>query len=333
MIIGLLTLIFAGILQGLFVLPLTFTKNWKWEHNWLMFSFFGMIVLNWLLGFILFPQAISVFQKVPTKELLLVFSFGLLWGIGAILFGLGMEKLGMSVGYPVIMGLIAGVGTLLPLILTKAETILTIKGISVITGCVFVIIGIFVCSKASSTKNVPDIQRAGKSSIRLGIIIAVLAGILSALPNIGMTFAIKTIEEAIRSGVPKKMAANLVWLLFFTFGFVANCGYTIYLIVKNKSFPVFAKSFNARNIFFSLLSASFWIASFYVYGYAASVLGGFGSIIGWPLFISVSIVAGNLAGLWKGEWKNAAPYSIKLLRYGMAFFLVALIIIGVSNVL
>ena len=332
MLIGLLALIIAGILQGLFVLPLSFTKNWKWEHNWFTFSFFGMIVLNWLIGLILFPQVIDVFRQVPVKELMLLFSFGLLWGIGAILFGLGMEKLGMSVGYPVIMGLIAGTGTLLPLILTQQTTIFTFKGMAIIGGCLLVIAGIIICAKASAKKNESSIQTK-TTSIRTGLIIAVLAGLLSALPNIGMTFGAKTIDQAIQNGISPKMAGNVIWLLFFTFGFIANGSYTIYLFFKNHSTAAYFASLNGRNIFFTLLSALCWIGSFYLYGSSASMLGKFGSIVGWPLFISISIITGNMAGIWNGEWRNATVNAKQMLRYGMIIFLVALIVIGVSNVL
>ncbi len=332
MLIGLLALIIAGILQGLFVLPLSFTKNWKWEHNWFTFSFLGMIVLNWLIGLILFPQVIHVFRQVPAKELMLLLSFGLLWGIGAILFGLGMEKLGMSVGYPVIMGLIAGTGTLLPLILTQQTAIFTFKGAAIITGCLLVIIGIIICAKASAKKNAGSIQTK-TTSIRAGLIIAVLAGLLSALPNIGMTFGTKTIDQAIQNGISPKMAGNVIWLLFFTFGFMANGGYTIYLFFKNHSAAAYFASLNRRNIFFTLLSALCWIGSFYLYGSSAGMLGKFGSIVGWPLFISISIITGNIAGIWNGEWRNATVTAKQMLRYGMIVFLVALVVIGVSNVL
>jgi L-rhamnose-H+ transport protein len=215
MFIGLTILIFAGISQGLFILPLAFTRNWKWEHDWLMFSFLGMIPLNWCIAFLLFPQLTSVYRQVPVKELLLLFSFGLLWGVGAVLFGIGMERLGMSLGYPVIMGLIAATGALLPMILTKPETIFTGKGAGVIAGCVLVIVGILLCSKADAARNrQPD--RSAKPVLVSGLVIAVLAGLLSALPNMGMNLAVHTKEQAIASGISPSMAVNLVWLLFFS---------------------------------------------------------------------------------------------------------------------
>jgi len=40
--------------------------------------------------------------------------FGFGWGIGSVLFGLGLNRLGLAVGYGIIIGLIAPIGTFLP---------------------------------------------------------------------------------------------------------------------------------------------------------------------------------------------------------------------------
>jgi hypothetical protein len=43
-----------------------------------------------------------------------VFEFG--WGMGPVLFGSGVNRLGLAVGYGIILGLIAPIGTFLPLV-------------------------------------------------------------------------------------------------------------------------------------------------------------------------------------------------------------------------
>jgi L-rhamnose-H+ transport protein len=70
------------------------------------FSLLGMLVFNWTLGFLTVPE-IGALASVPARDIGVLVLFGAGWGVGAVLFGLGMERLGMSLGYPVIMGLIA----------------------------------------------------------------------------------------------------------------------------------------------------------------------------------------------------------------------------------
>src|SRR5689334_10439376 len=108
--VGLLLVLAAGVLQGSFVLPMTLTRQWKWEHNWATFSLLGMLVFNWLIASQVLPNLGQAYRQTPSGDLLVLLLFGALWGVGAILFGMGMDRLGMALGYPIIMGLILSLG-------------------------------------------------------------------------------------------------------------------------------------------------------------------------------------------------------------------------------
>lgn len=86
----------AGIFQGTFVLPMTLTKKWEWEHTWATFSLLGMLIFNWILTVIFIPNTFSIYSSVPSRDIIILILFGTGWGVGAILFGLGMDKLGMA---------------------------------------------------------------------------------------------------------------------------------------------------------------------------------------------------------------------------------------------
>ena len=77
--------------------------------------------------------------------------------------------------------------------------------------------------------------------------------------------------------------------------------------------------------------ALMWVGSMYMYGTGASKLGDWGLIIGWPLFISLSIIVGNLWGVARGEWKKASPEARLKLNQGLIIILVAIILIGICN--
>ena len=116
MITGIALVIGAAVFQGIFLLPMARMRDWKWEHIWLAFSLAGMIVFNWILTFISLPHPTLLYAAVPWRELAILAGFGLAWGCGAVLFGLGMDMLGLALGYPLIMGLNASVGTFVPLL-------------------------------------------------------------------------------------------------------------------------------------------------------------------------------------------------------------------------
>jgi L-rhamnose-H+ transport protein len=333
---GLLLVLLAGLLQGTFVLPMTLVKRWSWEHTWATFSVLGMFVFNWALTILFVPSALRVYAVSPAKDLATLALFGAGWGVGAILFGLGMEKLGMALGYPIIMGLIASLGSFIPLVIFLPQALLSKKGLLLMAGTAIVIVGIILCSKAGSGKE-SAASESGKipeaKGFHIGLLIAVLAGVLSCLPNIGVAFSGPVVVAAEALGVSKTAAGNAVWALLFTFGCVVNLAYCAYLMVQRKSLGQFWNEESARNLLLSILMAAMWIGSFYLYGAGAARLGRWGVIAGWPLFISVAIVMGNMWGLWRGEWRNARPAARRLLNSGLLILIVAVILIALSNLL
>ena len=244
-----------------------------------------------------------------------------------------MDKLGMALGYPIIMGLIASLGALIPLAIFYPNSLLAPKGLTLLAGTLLVILGIILCSIAGSSKQ-PDnrVQSEKKSkAFTAGLVIAIFAGILSCFPNVGMAFGINLINGAKELGVSNTFAGNAVWALFFTIGFIVNFGYCFYLMIKRRNLNRYFAQGTQNNIGLGALMAIMWIGSFYLYGMSAAKLGKWGVIFGWPLFISLSIVVGNLWGLWKGEWKDAPQHARSLLNWGLLVLLCAVIVIASSN--
>src|SRR5262244_53782 len=146
LLIGFVLVLMAALLQGTFVLPMTLVREWSWEHTWATFSLLGMLVFNWIITFLLVPNIFTVYSASPLSDLEVLALFGLGWGVGAVLFGLGMERLGMALGYPIIMGLIASLGALIPLLLFFPHLLLRTKGLVLLAGTGLVLLGIVLCS-------------------------------------------------------------------------------------------------------------------------------------------------------------------------------------------
>src|ERR1700680_1391639 len=148
LLLGFLLVLVAGLLQGTFILPMTLVRKWSWEHTWATFSLLGMVVFNWIITLLFVPNIFAVYAASPPLDLVILALFGLGWGIGAVLFGLGMARLGMALGYPIIMGLIASLGGLIPLLVFFPQTLFTARGLTLQAGTaiVVVVVGIVVCS-------------------------------------------------------------------------------------------------------------------------------------------------------------------------------------------
>jgi L-rhamnose-H+ transport protein len=333
LLMGFLLVLLAGLLQGTFILPMTLVRQWSWEHTWATFSLLGMFVFNWIITLLLVPKIFAVYAASPPRDLAVLALFGMGWGGGAVLFGLGMDRLGMALGYPIIMGLIASLGALIPLLVFFPQTLLTTRGLVLLTGTALVIFGIVLCSMGGS-RRAPSRGKAAathSNAFKVGLAIAILAGILSCLPNVGVAFGGSVTRAAETLGVSQASSGNTVWALLFTFGFVANLAYCVYLMLSKNTLGQYWSRETPRNLGLGALMALMWIGSFYLYGAGAAKLGRWGVVAGWPLFISLSIVMGNIWGLWRGEWQGVPASARRLLNLGLLVLIAAVITVALSN--
>lgn len=127
--IGFFLIVVGGILQGSFFLGLKYVHPWKWENIWLVYSFFGLILLPVGLAIGTVPHLGNVMRLAPGNDLLHVFAYGAGWGIGSVLAG-GVERLGMALGVSVILAVSAALGTLVPFVINTPDLVLTRKGCS-----------------------------------------------------------------------------------------------------------------------------------------------------------------------------------------------------------
>ncbi len=331
---GFLLVLLAAFLQGTFVLPMTMVKDWSWEHTWATFSLLGMFLMNWIIILLLVPNILAVYAASPAHDLATLALFGMGWGVGAVLFGLGMDRLGMALGYPIIMGLIAGLGALIPLLFFSPPVLPTTKAL-ILFGTALVIAGIVVCSIGGSRRALADgtAMDTRPNSFKGGLVIAILAGVLSCLPNVGVAFGGNVIGAAEKLGVSASSSGNTVWALLFTLGCAVNLAYCLYLMLSRKTLGRYFGHATPRNLGLSALMAAMWIGSFYFYGAGAARLGRLGVVVGWPLFISLSIAVGNVWGLWRGEWKGSTPGARRLLNLGLGVLMVAIVVLATSNLL
>lgn len=311
------------------MLPMSYTREWAWEHTWAVFSIFGMILLNWLIFVILFPKPLAIYASVPATDLATLFLFGVGWGVGAVLFGLGMDLLGLAIGYPLIMGLSAFTGALVPLFFSVHGVMSSLRSTLVCSGTTIAIAGIAVCSIAGARRK-PS-ARWGTGDFYFGLLIAIAAGLLCCLPNIGMSFGRSTLEAAKNVGASESTAGDAVWCTFFTAGGLVNLGYCGSRMLRNGSFKALVGPRSSRNWSLGAGMALLWIGSFYLYGLGASELGAWGPVIGWPVLISVSIGVGVFWGLRNGEWANAPSSATRLLSGGLFLVLIAVLTLAISN--
>ena len=329
--VGVAGVLVGGFLNGSWVLPMKRLTSWRWENTWLAFSILGMVVIPWIVAVATVPQLGAILGGASGATLAKVLIFGFGWGVGNVLFGLGVNRLGLAVGYGIILGLIAPIGTFLPLVVLHPERLWTGQGLALMIGTVLVVVGILFCAIAGRRREqegktlAPMIQ----AGFLIGLVICIASGILSPMLNFAFVFGEELQRQTAASGVSASMSSNALWALTMTAGFVANAGYAIYLLGKNHTWGVFLTSPRPIGSWAGTgLMGVVLFASFMAYGSGATALGPLGGIVGWPLFMSMALITSNAWGAITGEWKGASRRAYGLSLVGIAFLIVAIVVIS-----
>ncbi len=114
---GVLLGIASGALLGAFALPMKMVRRWRWENAWLVYCVSSLLFLPWILAFFTVPDLVGVMRSVAFGSLFWPFLFGFGWGIGCVLFGLGLKLVGLALGTAIVLGLNNALGAILPLVL------------------------------------------------------------------------------------------------------------------------------------------------------------------------------------------------------------------------
>jgi L-rhamnose-H+ transport protein len=331
---GLTLILMAGILQGSFALPMKYTSKWNWENTWLSYSLMAYLIFPWLVAVLAVPELKEILQQTSTATFLRTILFGFGWGLGCLTFGLGIDYLGLSLGFAVILGLTAAVGTLIPLLVLSPEKLMSAQGALLMTGVVTMLVGISLCSWAGKLKEnalkagFEGPNQAPRKSYALGLLFCILSGVLSACANLGFAFGTEVTSLATKWGTRQQYASIPLWAVMMLPLFLCNGPFCLYLLVRKQSLAKFLLPQTGRYFFLAGSMALMWLVGMLFYGFGANKLGKTGSSIGWAILMSSVVIVANLWGLTTREWRGTGLGPKRTMRVGLLILVVAIFIIG-----
>lgn len=332
---GLILAFLGGGIQGAFVYPMKFMRHWRWENGWLAFTIFCCLIIPPVLAFMTIPDLLSIYQRVDGTVITLVFLFGVGWGIGVILFGLGAEFLGMALGIAIITGINACLGTLIPLLFLPVDTFNVKAGFFLGFGLILLVLGVILLSVAGKMRE--NDQRAehipSKVPFRVGLLVCLIAALFCPSSNFAVFFG-QPISEAVNDlgTVAPHHVAYAQLLPFFIGGSVAQIIYCLYLLKKHNSFKKFFIAGAAINWAKGFCMSAIFIAGMVLYTIATvHYIPEIGPVIGWPLFMAATIIMSNGLGLLSKEWRGVGRKAFLWLYAGIVLLIAAIILCGISN--
>jgi L-rhamnose-H+ transport protein len=326
---GLVLLVIAGVMNASFTLPMKFTKKWAWENTWTVWAVFGLLFFPPLVAYLTIPNLGEVYAKAGVPSVILVALCGLAWGVAQVLFGLAVDAIGIALGFAIVLGLSAALGSLIPLIRLHPEKIFTPAGLMAIAGVVLVVAGVSVCAIAGRKR-----ERAlgtlaeHKMSFSAGLACAILSGVCAAAMNFGVAFGGALSRAAEAEGANPAWSINAVWFPLMMAGAIPSLFYCPYLMRKNKTSVNFSVPGTSSYWFLAALMAFLWFASTIMYGVASRKLGELGAVLGWPLFMSLIVITASVLGIATGEWKNTGKGPLRIQMAGAAILVLAVIVLS-----
>lgn len=243
-----------------------------------------------------------------------------------------MKIIGFSLGFVINLGLATGLGFLLPLIFIHPQEIFTEFGLITFVGIFFIIGGLWLSYKAGSQRDAQKPMNSNKKdkSYKLGVFLAIVAGIFSAGQNFTFALTSNMQQLALASGSKVLAAAIVIWPAFLTCSFVPYAMYMLFLHGKHDSFSAYKTPGSLKNAFFAVIMGLFWYGSLVGYSQAALLIGNLGPIIVWPLFMVLIILTSNFWGWKSKEWLGCSVEVRRNAIIAMLLLITAVIILGSS---
>ncbi len=157
----------------------------------------------------------------------------------------------------------------------------------------------------------PVKDRTRRGNATAGLILAIVCGCAASFQNFGLAFGSPLVNIAIEHGGKRvSNAANAVWLPLLVAGAIPNLFYCGYLLGKNSSGGNFLRA-EISHWMLAFVMGAFWFGSLLLYGASVSKLGSLGPAVGWPLYMSLIVVAASLVGMAteSGNRAGAGPSS------------------------
>jgi L-rhamnose-H+ transport protein len=331
---GVAIAIVAGFFNGAFVLPLRYAKSWAWENTWLVFSCFSLILLPWMAAFIFVPHLPSLIHAAPSTYFLPGVLAGSFWGVSMVLYGLGLDMVGIAVGNAVVASMSAMAGTLGPLIVYAPDKLLTSTGLVLIAAIVLIVSGIYTYGKAGARKErettgqqAPTMRVQG--SFRAGLTICLITGPMGTVFIYGIGSSTGLLRATAAAGANPVFVGFVAMAVTFSVGFVANLIYCLYRLRQNRTFARFTDSGSfLRNSSLAFSMAAMWFVGLLLWGAAAVKMGRMGPSIGFGLFVSGTVLFANFLGWRAGEWKGASSSTVRDSLKGMILVVIAIFVIA-----
>ena len=327
----------GGLAGATFLIPARGIKGWSYETWWFFYVLIGLIICPPLLCYFAVPDFWNVTMSAPLSLKLRCAGFGMMWGVGALAWGLMVRYLGIGLGLAIGCGLAAAAGTLIPPIATgkAGDLIKDANALIVLGGVIASLIGIVFVGLAGKAKEneMPEEQKkkaVAEFNFRKGVITAFVAGIFSAGMNFGLQGGRELQEAAVAAGAKELWSGLPVIMVVLWGGFIVEASWCLQQHLKNKTFGDYAKP-SVKNILICASIGILWLLQFIGVKAGEPLVPAEMRYISFAVMMASTIFFSTLAGVMLGEWKGTGIKTKSLLILGTAVLIASFVMISLGS--
>jgi L-rhamnose-H+ transport protein len=297
----------------------------------------GLIVIPWAVTLLCCPQAFAAYRSVGAGLLLKSNLFSLSWGVANVLCMLCFVRIGFCLTGGILTGIGVSLGVTIPLVFKgsgrfqDAANIDSPAGLTVLAGVAVMLIGVILASLAGFGRdNALQKTQATSGRFLTGLVMVVVAGMLSCGISFAFVYSQGPIVEAMKARGASEIAANFaVWAVGLLGGALVNVLYPAYLMTKNRSWHVLVAS--GREAILALIISANMSIAIALMGKGMLMLGSLGASIGFGVQQAMQMLGGQAVGFIGGEWRGVHGTPRLQMYVAIAVLILAACIMAYGN--
>jgi len=321
--------------------PFEKVRKWPWGIFWIVQAVFAWLILPLVIGYITVPELFTVLAESPSYSFWAAFIFGAFYGFGGLSFGLAIRNIGYSLTYTIAIGISAVFGTIVPMAVNGGlvEHFSRTGGGIVLSGMIISIIGVYLCGKAGFLKEnyltAGSKQAKQKFNMKKGLLLALIAGILSGVWGISLEMGNPISEIAARHGagyfegnaklIVSSLGCLLTNILWFTSVAVKDGSISLLFNTKKTGRKTYFRNFGL-----SALTGTLWYTQFFFYGLGHVKMGHF-KFASWALHMTMLIFFSYIIGIIMKEWKGVTSRTYVTLILALLILICSFILISYGS--
>lgn len=330
-IVAVVLAMLAGLMNGSYAFPVKKIKqSWPDGLIWFVFSIFSFLVMPWGANFLINHQVAHFISCLPHQLIWIELISGVFFGLGMAVFTFSLNYIGIGISFLLNIGVGTVISTLLPIVVRNAHGFASLFGFLELLAMLIFVVGIFAAI-AASTLRYKVAGHVRQNS--LGIAYGIVSGILTSAQGFAYIYALPEIMQiAHEQSFSDLSAANISWIFIFNGAFIPYALLFFVKSIKQSAFSSFQKHALpnvARIIFMSML----YFMCLILFSQSTLLLGRFGGVVSWPLFMIFIIFTSNFWGLVQGEWNGASSKAKRLLAISIAIMILAVLVLGCNGYL